>query len=377
MNARRNFLKGLAIAPVVARSWWAEAASESRLLFVGTQTAKGSSKGIYAYSWDAASGELKQLGLAAATDNPTFLALSPNRKYLYAANEEQNGNVSAFAVDAAAAKLAPINVVSAGGSGTCHVATDHTGQAVFCANYSGGSASSFHVEADGKLSDAVSHFQYSGHGPDASRQEAPHAHRVTVSPENHFLLVNDLGLDCIHVYKLDAATAKLVPNDPPQWNAAPGAGPRALRFHPNGKWAYCVLEMASEVEVLAWDGKTGTLTSLQKNSLVPEGYKGDHTGAEIVFDRAGNFAYAADRFDNVIVSFKVDPETGKLTLLGHAAYGGKTPRHIALDPTDRWLLIANQDSDTISVRRRDTKTGLIAETGKDFNLSKPQCLVFV
>ena len=377
MNARRKFLKGLAIAPMVARAWWAEAASESRLLFVGTQTVKGSSKGIYAYSWDAANGELKQLGLAAATDNPTFLALSPNRKYLYAANEMQNGNVSAFAVDAAGAKLTPINVVSAGGSGTCHVITDHTGQAVFCANYSSGSASSFHVEAGGKLSDAVSHFQYSGHGPDASRQEAPHAHRVTVSPENRFLLVNDLGLDCIHVYKLDAATAKLVPNDPPQWNAAPGAGPRALRFHPNDKWAYCVLEMASEVEVLAWDDHKGTLTSLQKNSLVPEGYKGDHTGAEIVFDRDGHFAYAADRFDNVIVSFKIDTETGKLTLLGHTAYGGKTPRHIALDPSGHWLLIANQDSDTISVRSRDAKTGLIAETGKDFDLSKPQCLVFL
>jgi 6-phosphogluconolactonase len=131
------------------------------------------------------------------------------------------------------------------------------------------------------------------------------------------------------------------------------------------------------VEVLAWDGRKGTLTSLQKNSLVPEGYKGDHTGAEIVFDRDGHFAYAADRFDNVIVSFKIDTETGKLTALGHTAYGGKTPRHIALDPSGHWLLIANQDSDTISVRSRDAKTGLIAETGKDFDLSKPQCLVFL
>ncbi len=376
-------MKGLAIAPIAARAWWAEAASESSLLFVGTQTETGSSKGIYAYNWNAANGELKQLGLAAATDNPTFLALSPNKRYLYAANEVSNfsgqktGGVSAFAVDAAAAKLTPINAVSAEGAGTCHVETDHTGQAVFCANYSGGSASSFHVEAGGKLSNAVSHFQYTGHGPNASRQEAAHAHRVTISPENRFLLVNDLGLDCIHVYKLDPATAQLTPNDTPQWTATPGSGPRALRFHPNGKWAYCILEMASAVEVLAWDGKTGTLTTLQNTSLVPPGYQGDHTGAEIVFDREGRFAYAADRFDNVIVSFKVDAANGQLTLLGHCAYGGKTPRHIALDPTGHWLLIANQDSDTISVRRRDTKTGLIAETGKDFDLSKPQCLVFL
>ena len=379
---RRKVLQGLAVAPLAARAWWAEAAEAASALFVGTQT-KGSSKGIYAYKWDAAKGEIKLIGLAAETEYPTFLALSPNAKYLYAANEVDSfhgvtgGGVSSFVVDAKAGKLAAINAVSAKGAGTCHVAVDKTGQAVFCANYSGGSAASFHVLPGGGLSEAVSFFQYSGHGPKPD-QEMAHAHRATVTPDNKILLVNDLGLDCIHIYKLDAATAKLTPHDPPEWKSEPGAGPRALRFHPNGKWAYCVLELSSEVAALRWDAQAGSLTTMQTLSLVPDGYKGrDPHASEIVLDRAGKFVYAADRFDDVLVSFKVDSATGKLTKLGSSKYGGKTPRDITLDPTERWMLVANQDSDTISVVKRDTKTGLLAETGKEFPIAKPQCLVFV
>jgi len=381
---RRKVLQGLAVAPLVARGWWAEATKlvgGEGTLFVGTQT-KGTSKGIYAYRWNAAKGEIALIGLAAETESPTFLAASPDAKYLYAANEVDSfhgatgGGVSSFVVDAKAGKLTAINAVSATGKGTCHVAVDKTGHAVFCANYSGGSAASFHVKADGGLTDAVWHFQYTGHGP-TPQQEMPHAHRVTVSPDNRFVLVNDLGLDCIHIYALDAATAKLTPHDPPQWNSEPGTGPRALRFHPNGKWVYCILEMGSAVDVLRWDAQAGTLTTVQTVSLIPDGYKGNHAGSEIVLDRSGRFAYASDRFDDVLVSFRVDPATGKLTLLGHSKYGGKTPRHIALDPTERWMLVANQDSDNISVVKRDTKTGLLAETGKDFPIVKPQCLVFV
>jgi 6-phosphogluconolactonase len=386
---RRKVLQGLAVAPLAARAWWAEAASADvsltaspATLFVGTQS-KDSSKGIYAYKWNAEKGEITLIGLAAETPSPTFLALSPDAKFMYAANEVDSfhgvkgGGVSSFVVDAKAGKLTAINAVSAKGTGTCHVAVDRTGQAVFCANYSGGSAASFHVKADGGLTDAVSDFQYSGHGPRAE-QEMAHAHRVTVTPDNRYLLVNDLGLDCIHIYTLDAATAKLTAHDPPEWKSEPGAGPRALRFHPNGKWAYCVLELSSEVAALQWDPQAGSLTTMQTVSLIPEGYTGKKPhGSEIVIDRAGRFAYACDRFDDVLVSFKVDPATGKLTKLGSSKYGGKTPRHFALDPTERSMLVANQDSDTISVVRRDTKTGLLGETGKEFPIVKPQCLVFV
>ena len=379
--SRRKVLWGLAAAPIAMRAWAAERGGNN-VLFVGTQT-KESSKGIYAYRWDAAKGEIELIGLAAETENPTFLAVSPDGKYLYAANEvdtfhwQTGGGVSSFAIDAKGGKLTAINSVSAKGPGTCHVEVDHTGRAVFCANYTGGSAASFHVKADGGLTEAVSFFQYTGHGPNPD-QEAAHAHRVTVTPDNKIVLVNDLGLDCIHIYKLDAATAKLTPHDPAEWKSEPGAGPRALRFHPNGKWAYCVLELSSEVAALRWDAQAGSLTTLQTLSLIPKGYTGKKPHAsEIVLDRSGHFAYAADRFDDVLVSFSVDPATGKLTKLGSSKYGGKTPRHIALDPTEQWMLVANQDSDNISVVKRDAKTGLLAETGKEFSIVNPQCLVFV
>jgi 6-phosphogluconolactonase len=377
----RTLMQGAAIAPFAARGWRAEAlSSASQTLFVGTQTGAGS-KGIYTCHWSAEKGELKLVGLAAETDNPTFIALSPDRKHLYAANEvsdfkgSKSGGVSAFSV-APTGKLTAINSVLAEGTGTCHVTTDSTGRAVFCANYNSGSASSFHAESSGALSAAVSHYQYEGHGPDKDRQDGPHAHRVTVSPDNRFLMVNDLGLDCIHIYKLDAATAKLTPNDPPMWKSEPGAGPRALRFHPNGRWAYCVEEMGTAVVVLSWNPSAGSFTTVQRVSIKREGFSGTATGSEIVLTRDGKFAYAADRGDDTVTSFAVDPATGKLTFLARTPCGGQIPRHIALDPTEGWLLVANQGSDTISIIRRDSKTGKLAATSTTFNMFKPQCLVF-
>jgi 6-phosphogluconolactonase len=385
---RREFLRLAAIAPGAAQSLWSRSGQEAkrRLLFVGTQTGPGGSQGIYAYHWDPASGDLQAAGLAAESDNPTFLAVDPDAKYLFAANEiagfeaKASGAVSAFAIDHGAARLRAINKVLALGTGTCHVAADHLGRTAFCANYSGGSASSFVIDYDGQISDAVSHFQYrfenQGHGPNTERQEAAHAHRVTVSPDDRYLLVNDLGLDCIHIYHLDDRNAKLTANAPAQWSATPGSGPRALRFHPNGRFAYCVHELVSQVEVLEWDREKGTLESVQKVSLIPDDYRGTTRGADIVVTRDGHFAYAANRDYDCLVSFVVDAKDGKLTLLGRGSCGGKIPRHLALDPTERWVLVANEQSDWISVFARDGKTGKVAEMGKSFPILKPQCLVF-
>lgn len=386
MLNRREFLKGAAVAPAVAQQWWSRAGQESkrRLLFVGTQTIDGSaSQGIYSYRWDPALGDLQSQQLAAASDNPTFLALSPDDRFLYAANElesfegQASGAVSSFSIDHAGAKLKPINQMRALGTGTCMVSVDHLGRNLFCANYNSGSATSFYLNSDGQISDPVSHFQYKGHGPNADRQEGPHAHRVTVSPDDRFLLVNDLGLDCIHIYHLDNRNAKLTPSDPAQWGSQPGAGPRALRFHPNGRFVYCVCEMGSEVDVLHWHADKATLTMVQSISLVPGDYHGPtSTGDDIVIDRTGRFAYATNRGYDCLCSFSIDPKDGKLTLLARGSCGGKVPRHLALDPTEKWLLIANQESDNITVLARDSKTGKVAETGKNFPLAKPQCLVF-
>ena len=208
-----------------------------------------------------------------------------------------------------------------------------------------------------------------------SGRRQPHAHRVTVSPDNRFLLVNDLGLDAIHIYRLDAGTAKLTLNDPPAWRSAPGAGPRALRFHPNGKFAYCVTEMASSVVVLRWNAGPGVLETVQEVVMRPPDFQGTTAGADIVIDHEARFAYAIDRFDDIVVTFAISPADGRLTLLNRTPCGGKVPRHLALDPSGRWLLVANQASDNISTLARDMRTGQLT-AGKSFALSKPQCLVF-
>jgi 6-phosphogluconolactonase len=382
----------MALAPFAARGWAAEHSGEKmsgegagrpegRLLFVGTQTTPGTSKGIYTYRFNEKTGELSGKELAAEVEMPTFLALAPDGKHLYSANEaddfegHKSGGVTAFAVQGA--KLTKLNAVLAGGTGTCFISTGHTGRDVFVANYNSGSASSFRIEPSGAVSEAVSNFQYHGRGPNADRQEGPHAHRALPSPDNRHVLVNDLGLDCIHIYKLDAATAKLTPNDPPMWKSAPGAGPRALAFHPNGRWAYCVCEMGSSVVMLDWNAQPGTLTTVQTVKLVPEDYHGPtSTGCDIVITHDGKHAYAANRGYDRLYSFRIDGADGKLTELNRVETGGKTPRHIALDPSEKFLLTANQEGDNIVVFARDAKTGRLAEKGKSFPISRPQCLVF-
>jgi 6-phosphogluconolactonase len=378
---RRGFIFGSTALAAVGRAGFA-AEKEDAPLLVGTQTS-GSSKGIYAYTFSAKTGDLTALGLAAEAQNPTFLALAPDGKTVVVANEldkfegKDGGAVSTFTLDRTKTRLANVNQVASLGGATCHVAFDRTGRAAFAANYTGGSAASFAVGAGGVLSPAVSFFQYSGHGPDQKRQEAPHAHRVTVSPDNRFLLVNDLGLDTIHIYRLDASTAKLSPNEPVSWRSAPGAGPRALRFHPNGKVAYCVTEMASSVVVLRWDSDLGKLETIQEIVMKPDDFQGLTGGDDIVIDREGQFAYATDRFDDIVVTFSISQSDGKLTLVNRMPCGGKVPRHLALDRSGRWLLVANQESDNLSVLARDRKTGKLTDSGKSFPLSRPQCLVFV
>jgi 6-phosphogluconolactonase len=387
MKTRREFLVGLAIAPWVGQQAWAKgSAGGASLLFVGTGTQTGS-KGIYGYRFNAAHGTLAPSGLAAEAPSPSFLALSPNGKYLFAVNEidtyqgAKSGAVSSYWLDRATGKLTLVNTVASGGSGPCHVNIDHSGRVLLVANYSGGSAASFQIGADGKLSEAVSVFHYdskgAGPGQDKERQEQAHAHHATPSPDNRLVYINDLGLDQIHIYRLDAPSAKLTPNQPADWQDAPGSGPRVLRFHPNGRWAYCVNELASTIDLLSWDAGTGQLKLIEATSLLPEGFHGLSRAAEIIFDKKGRYAYAANRDNDFLATFAIDPMSGQLSALHRSPCGGKIPRHIALDPSERWILVANQDSNVISVFRRNSKTGQLSPSGQDFPIQSPQCILFV
>lgn len=382
--SRRRFVQGSCALSLSVHPWQAFAkglGKHERLLLVGTGTGgKSTSKGIYAYSFDTATGDLKQIGLAVEANSPTFFVLSPDKKFVYSVNEsahvqgQRGGMVSSFTFDEPNDKLTFINSSSSVGGGPTHIAVDHTGHCVFAANYGGGSAVSFAVDGQGHLSEAVSFEQYT---PDPSRNERhSHAHRVTVSPDNRFLLVNDLGLDQIHIYRLDASTAKLTLNDPPRWRSGVGYGPRALVFHPNGKIAYCVNELKPRVCVLSWDAQKGELKTIQDISLEPDNYTGLSAPADIVFDKKMRFAYVASRLDDFMATFTVSPTDGTLTPVNHTPCGGKRPRHLAMDPSDGWLLLANQDTNNIAVFARDKKTGHLAETFKSFPIDSPQCLVF-
>lgn len=381
--SRRQFILSSSAAALGLHSFsgWAKESGKDHLLLVGTMTtAPSTSQGIYTYRFNSSTGELEQIALAARSDNPTFIALTPDESHLYSVNEvrqfdgKQTGSVSGFSFDKRQKTLAAINQSPSMGGGPTHITTDHTGRCVFAANYGGGSAVSFLADARGRLSEPVSFFQYTSDPQKHERKS--HAHRVTVSPDNRFLLVNDLGLDVIHIYRLDAKTAKLTPHDPALWRAKEGYGPRALRFHPNGRWVYCVNELKPTVNVLEWDKRKGTLTTVQDVSLVPSGYEGKCAPGDIVFDQASRFAYVTSRLDDFMATFTVSPRDGKLTFLQKSSCGGHRPRHLALDPTGAWLLIANQDSDNIAVFARNHRTGRLAETGKSFPLDKPMCLVF-
>ena len=379
-TSRRSFLAKISALALAARvrGW---AATPPALIFAGTYTDKGStSQGIYAFRWDADAGTMTPLGLAAATVNPSFLALSPDRRHLYAVNEvdsfhgEKSGSVSSFAV--AGDKLRFINVVSSKGSGPCNIAVDYTGKAVFVANYDGGSAASFRVLPGGGLSHAVSSFQYTGHGADPERQASPHTHCTTVSRDNRYVLVNDLGLDRVSVYHLDPHTAQLTANTPPWYEALPGSGPRSFAFHPSGRWAYSLNEIASTLDALAWDSERGTLTRIQNISTLPEGFKSSNTAATVAVDSEGRFVYASNRGDNSVAVFAIDDRKGTLKPIQHVDCGGKTPRHFALDPGNQWLLVANQDSSNIVVFARNTRSGLLTPTGNQYPLNSPVCLAF-
>jgi 6-phosphogluconolactonase len=378
-SSRRSFLAKLsALALSVRTRGWA--ATPGGLIFAGTYTDKGTSRGIYGFRWDADAGTMTPLGLAAATVNPSFLALSPDRRHLYAVNEvgdyhgEKSGSITSFVVDGP--KLKPINVVSSTGGGPCNIAVDFTGKAVFVANYDGGSAASFRVLPSGGLTKAVSSFQYTGHGADPKRQAAPHTHCTTVSRDNHYVLVNDLGLDHVSVYHLDPLTARLTPNTPPSYEALPGSGPRSFTFHPTGQWAYSLNEIASTLDVLAWDGERGTLSRIQNISTLPEGFTGSNTAATVAVDSAGRFVYASNRGANSVAVFSIQDRQGTLKVVQHVDCGGKSPRHFALDPGNQWLLVANQDSSNIVVFARSPRSGLLTPTGNQYPLSFPVCLVF-
>lgn len=339
------------------------------------------SEGIYVFRFDSATGRLEPLGLAAATDNPTFLNFSPDGRFLYAANElyhfddQASGAVSAFSVDRASGKLAFLNQVAARGTGTCYVRTDQTGKFLLLANYGSGSVAVAPVKRDGTLGTLVSFVQHSGSGP-SPRQAGPHAHSINVTPDNRYAVAADLGADKLFVYRFDAVTGSLSAADPPSVALKAGAGPRHLSFHPNGRFAYALNEIGSTVTVLAYDQARGVFRELQTVSTLPADFQGASTAAEVLVHPSGKFLYASNRGHNSIAVFAIDAR-GMLKLVAHVPSQGRTPRGYSLDPEGRWLIAANQDTHNIAVFRIDANTGIPAPTGQSLEVRSPECVRFL
>ena len=352
------------------------------LVYVGTYTVRGS-KGIYAYRYDAANGQLEDLGLAAETPSPSFLAISPNHKFLYAANEtdeyqgQSSGIVSAFSIDTKTGKLTFLNRVASRGASPCHISLDHTGKFVLVANYTGGNLAVFPVGEDGRLGEASDFIQHEGSGPNKDRQEKAHAHWIDLSADNRFALNADLGLDEVFVYRFDANKGKLTPNNPPFAKVAPGAGPRHLAFHPNGKFAYVIDEMASTITAFSYEAKGGKLKELQAVSTLPKDFSGENTTAEIVVHPSGKFLYGSNRGHDSLAVFAIDPAKGTLTFVEHVSVKGKTPRNFEIDPSGKRLLAANQDTDNIVEFAIDPTTGKLTPTGTELKVLAPVCIKFV
>lgn len=360
----------------------------------GLPAGSSQSKGIYMSRFQSASGTLSQPELAAEILNPSFLAVHPSGRFLYAATEDplslgpdfdHASYVSAYAIDPGSGKLRLLNTLPAGGTSTCYISIDKTGHFLMMANFGSGSISILRINDDGSLGQETAFMKHVGKGKDPSFQSQPHPHSIDVSPDNRFAIVSDLGIDKIFIYRFDAATGALSPDDPPFVEAEPGGGPRHFVFDAGGKFGYALKEISGIVTVLAWDPAKGTLTPVQDAKTLDSHFIGSNDSAEIQIHPNGKFLYESNRRfrgsnswgPDTIGVFAVDPAKGTLTEVEQVPPGGTMPRNFAIDPTGAYLFSANELTGNVSLFHIDEKTGRLSPTKTEVKIDVPVCVVFV
>ncbi len=350
-------------------------------LYVGTYTSgKSTSEGIYLLELELDSGAVTTRGIAARLSDPSFLAIHPGRKLLYAVNEleelggKKGGGVSALTIDLNTGLLKFLNQQSSAGSGPCHLTVDRTGTKVLVANYGSGSVACLPIQRDGSLGPASAFIQHEGKSVDPGRQQSPHAHSINLDKANRFAFAADLGLDKVFIYRFDAGKGTLMPNDPAFVAVAPGSGPRHFAFHPSGKFAYVISEMANTVTGFAYDAEKGALAEFQTISTLPPAFKGTSYTAEIQVHPTGKFVYGSNRGHDSIAIFAVDQANGSLSVAQFEPTQGKNPRNFAIDPSGHYLLAENQDSDSIVVFRINQATGGLKRVGEAVHIPRPVCI---
>ena len=365
--------------------------STRTLAFIGTLNRPApyfsscSGPGLAVMGFDEATGALSPLHETGGIDNPSYLTLDPAGGALYATSEVYGwpeGVVTAYRIDRATGALTYINKQATRGSIAAHASFDHTGRWLFVSNYRMGedgvrpqqAVAVLPSAADGGIGPAACSVAHQGSGPNTARQEAPHPHCAIISPDNRFVLVADLGIDRIVVYAFDATTGQLTPAPAPFVQSAPGNGPRHLVFAPDGRSVFATNELASSVSAFAWNPATGALTNVQTAStLPPEGHP-DNTCSDIGISADGRFLYAANRGHHSIACFAVEAGSGRLAAIGHCPIFGDTPRQFSIDLSGNFLLITNQNSDQVSVLKRDPATGLLSGSGQQGAVGRPMCV---
>jgi 6-phosphogluconolactonase len=350
--------------------------AQENYLFVGTYTGKGS-EGIYVFKFNTTSGGMKKVS-STMTENPSYLALTKDKKFVYSVNEngDGKGGVSAFSFDNASGKLTPLNSQLSNGDHPCYISVDKSGKWVVVGNYTGGNLSIYPVKEDGSLGEAAQVIEHTGSGGDKKRQEKPHVHSVVFTPDEKYLAVTDLGTDKIYLYPFDATAEKPLNETAVETSTAPAAGPRHIIFHKSLPYAYTIEELSGKVSAYKVNSD-GKLTALQSISSHPAGYKDDIGSAAIKISADGKNVYASNRgASNTIATFAIDQATGKLKLNGIVASGGKAPRDFNIDPTDHFILAANGGSDNITIFKRNAKTGVPEGSGTQVSIPQPVCVLF-
>jgi 6-phosphogluconolactonase len=376
-------LKGL-IATSAVVIWAASTLAQpaGTLVYVGTYTGE-KSKGIYAFRFNQTSGALTPVGLVAEAKSPSWLALHPSGRFLFAANETNDydaggsGAVSAYAIDSTTGALTLLNAQSSRGAHPCHLSVDKAGTHLVVANYTGGNLAVLPIGADGTLGPATQVVQHTGSSVNSERQKGPHAHSIDFDADNRFAVSADLGADRLFVYKYDPRGGRLSAGLHPAVAAQPGAGPRHFAFHPNGRFGFAINELSSTITSYSWDGQRGALRTVATVPTLPRGVRAGNSTAEIRVHPGGRFLYGSNRGHDSIAVYAVNPGTGGLTFVEHEPTRGKTPRNFTVDPTGQWLIAANQGSDTLAVFRINTKDGSLTATGGLTPVGSPVAVIFV
>jgi 6-phosphogluconolactonase len=358
-----------------------KSAQSKETVFIGTYT-YGKSEGIYAIDFDAETGSISNARLAAKLDNPAYLAISTNNKYLYAAMESDTfdgapgGGVGAFSIREESGKLGLLNLKSAAGNTPCHITADRLNKYLFTANYNEGTFTSFSINSDGSIGDIIFEIMHKGFGPNRERQEKPHIHCAVLNPEEDHLCVADLGIDKIMVYSFNVKSGALNHKQNLDVAINPGSGPRQLEFHPNNKFAYLVNELKSDIVVLEYLSVDCSFNQIQHISALPDGFDKVSWCAAIHISPDGNYLYASNRGHDSIAVFHIDKDTGKLTHVSYTHTAGAYPRDFAIHPNGKFLIAANQNSGSLVPFSIDKNTGKLAQCGEPCAVPDPTCVKF-